>query len=63
MKYEFACTLDGVVLSVEAKDDKEAARKLTVLGKKHVNDSHPSASPMTDDEWEKYIRARWRKQK
>jgi len=63
MKYSFTCTSDGAVLTVEAKDDKEAAQKLTVLGKKHVKESHPSASPMTDAEWEKTLRAEWKKQK
>jgi hypothetical protein len=61
MKYSFTCTLDSVVLSVEAKDEKEAAQKLTVLGKKHVKESHPNASPWTDAEWEKAIRAQWKK--
>ena len=63
MKYSFNCTLDKVVLSAEAKDDKEAVQKLTVLGRKHVKDAHAGASPMTDAEWEKFLRAKWKKQK
>ncbi len=63
MKYSFTCTLDNVVLSAEAKDDKEAVQKLTVLGKKHVKDAHPGASPMSDAEWEKFLRAEWKKHK
>jgi hypothetical protein len=63
MKYSFTCKLDGMVLSAEAKDDKEGAQKLTVLAKKHVEESHPGASLMTNAEWEKFIRADWKKLK
>jgi hypothetical protein len=63
MKYSFTCKADGEVLSVEAKDDKEALRKLMVLGKKHVKDAHRGASPMTATEWQKFLRAEWKKQK
>jgi hypothetical protein len=63
MKYLFTCKLDGEALSVEAKNDKEAVQKLTVLGKKHVKEAHKTASPMTDAEWDKFIRTDWKKQK
>jgi hypothetical protein len=63
MKYSFTCMQDGEVLSVEAKTDKEAAHKLAILGKKHVRDTHPNASPMSDAEWEKFVRSVWKKKK
>jgi hypothetical protein len=56
MKYTFNCPMDNVAFSVEAKDDNEAIRKLTVLGKKHTKEAHLSATPMTDAEWAKFIR-------
>lgn len=62
MKYTFICQPDGAVLSVEANDDKEAVQKLTVVGKKHMEDFHPDASSMTDAEWETYLRKEWKKQ-
>ena len=63
MKYSFTCQADGAVLSVEAKDDKEAAQKLIVLGKKHFKGAHGDALPMTDAEWNKFVRALWKKRK
>ena len=63
MKYSFTCKPDGTVMSVDANTDADAIKKLTVLGKKHVKKAHPTATPMTDQEWEKFLRAEWKKQK
>lgn len=61
MKYSFSCTMDNAVLSVEAKNDAEALKKLMVEGRKHVKAAHPDATPMSDAEWEKTLRAGWKK--
>jgi hypothetical protein len=61
MKYTFNCTMDKAVLSVEAKDDAEAVKKLMVVGKKHIKEMHPTAAPMTDAETEKMFRSGWKK--
>ena len=62
MKYSFTCPPDGKVLVAVAKNDAEAIKKLTALGKEHVKEAHPPAAPMTDEEWEKFLRAGWKKQ-
>jgi len=63
MKYTFTCPMDNEVLSTDAKDDKEAIQKLTVLGKKHGQEAHLNAAPMTDAEWAKFLQEGLKKQK
>jgi hypothetical protein len=61
MKYTYTCGMDNYVMSVEAQDDNEAVRKIKELGRKHIKESHANAAPMTDQEFEKDIRAHWKK--
>lgn len=61
MRYSYHCTMDKTVLSVEAKNEAEAVKKLTELAKKHVMQAHPNATPMSDAWWEKELRAGWKK--
>jgi hypothetical protein len=53
--------MDKKVLSVEAKSEAEAVKKLTELGKKHILQAHPNATPIPEAWWEKQIRAGWKK--
>jgi hypothetical protein len=61
MKYTFNCTIDNAVLTVEAKNDAEAMKKMMVAGKKHIKEAHPTAAPMTEAEMEKMFRSGWKK--
>ena len=61
MKYSFTCSADNSVMTVEAKDDKEALQKLKDLAKKHVTSAHPNAKPMTEAETEKMFMSGWKK--
>jgi hypothetical protein len=62
MKYSYSCAMDNDEMSVQAKDDAQAVKKLTKLAKKHAKKHHTDATPMSDQEWESAIRQGWKKE-
>lgn len=63
MKYSFNCPAGDKVLTVDAKNDDEAMKKLMEAGKMHMKEAHADMPAMSDEKMKKTMRSEMKKEK
>ncbi len=63
MKYSINCGYCGREISVSGKDDEDGMKCMIDEAKAHNEMRHPEEKPMTNEELEKDIKGKWKKEK